>query len=343
MSAITDKAYHYRTIRKTAYSANIIYLLVRLFYIILFLVSKFYIMAYITAGTMLFYFLFFLVIKKKKYYLYALLCGNEYFAYVIVATWFLGFNSGFCFYLIGLCVVSFFTTYFSKDRNFRGTVVWAILSLAIFLTMYFTSQGRETLYVPAKWLEMTLFTTHAVGVFAFIVLYLLVFMNYAFSLEKKITNESRTDELTQINNRYGLYDYFDYENDKESLYLALFDIDDFKTINDTYGHVTGDFVLKRVAEITSKTLEDSFVCRYGGEEFVVVIRNEDANPYYDKLETLRKNIEKETFEFNDLKIKITITIGAVKFVKGLTIEKWVQLADERMYAGKNSGKNKTVI
>ena len=170
--------------------------------------------------------------------------------------------------------------------------------------------------------------------------YLVVFIRYALSLEKKIIGESRTDELTQINNRYALYDYFNQEDHKSSKALALFDIDNFKKINDVYGHVTGDFILKRVAELATDALKESFVCRYGGEEFVIVL---DNNTYYEKLETLRKSIEKETFEFEGNKHHITITIGAMNYQDNSSLEKWVELADEKMYFGKKTGKNKTVI
>ena len=186
---------------------------------------------------------------------------------------------------------------------------------------------------------MTLFTTHVIVVFLFVVFYLYIFLSYALSLERKIMNESRTDELTQMNNRYALYDFFNQENNKASKSLALFDIDNFKMINDVYGHATGDYVLKRVAEIADKVLVDSFVCRYGGEEFVIVLEKEKA---YERLEEFRKSIEGEHFEYEGKEHHITITIGYVNYSKDMSLEKWVKLADEKMYSGKNTGKNKTV-
>ena len=251
----------------------------------------------------------------------------------------LGFASGFHFYLIALCVVSFFTSYFSKSKDTRGSIIWVGLSLIIYLVLFFVTEFNEPYYHIAKWLEVTLFTTHAIVVFAFIATYLVIFIRYALSLENKIISESRTDELTQINNRYALYDYFDAEEHKGSLVLALFDIDDFKNINDEYGHVTGDYILKRVAEIALETVKDSFVCRYGGEEFVIVLHADSA---YEKLDSFREKIQKETFAFEGVKIKLTITIGATQYVDDISLEKWVELADEKMYLGKNSGKNKTV-
>ena len=341
MSAINDKSQHYKTIAKTCYTANILYLVLHVFYLVLFLIAKLYILVYVTAGVIALYVFFFFLIYKKKYYPYALLCGNEFFAYIAVTTVMLGFNTGFHFYLIALCIVSFFTTYFSKSKNLKGSLIWVGLSLAIYLTLYFVTKFNAPYYVIDQWLEITLFTTHAIVVFLFIASYLLVFLKYALSLEKKIMIQSRTDELTQIGNRYALFDYFEAES-KDDKIVALFDIDDFKNINDKYGHVTGDFILKRVAELTTENLKDSFVCRYGGEEFVVVFNSDNSDAVIEELETFRKNIEKETFEFENAKINLTITIGVSKYQDNISLEKWVELADEKMYFGKNNGKNKTV-
>ena len=342
MSAINDKSQHYKTIAKTCYTANILYLVLHVFYLVLFLIAKLYILVYVTAGVIALYIFFFFLIYKKKYYPYALLCGNEFFAYIAVTTVMLGFNTGFHFYLIALCIVSFFTTYFSKTKNLKGSVVWVGLSLAIYLALYFVTKFNAPYYVIDQWLEITLFTTHAIVVFLFIASYLLVFLKYALSLEKKIMIQSRTDELTQIGNRYALFDYFEAES-KDDKIVALFDIDDFKNINDKYGHVTGDFILKRVAELTTENLKDSFVCRYGGEEFVVVFNSDNFDVVIEELETFRKNIEKEAFEFENAKINLTITIGVSQYRDNISLEKWVELADEKMYFGKNNGKNKTVF
>ena len=343
MSNSTNKAYHYSTINKTCFWANLIYLIVRVLYLILFLVSKLWIVAIFDGVTILIYGACFLLIKNKKYYPYALICGNEYFVFVSVMSSMIGFRTGFFFYLIGLCVVSFFTTYFSKGKDVRGSILWVGLSLIIFLVLFFVGQFHAPYYAIEKWLEITLFAIHGIGVFAFLTVYLVVFVKYAVSLEKRIMSDSRTDELTQINNRYGLFDYLENEGDTSSLMLALFDIDDFKNINDGYGHVAGDFILKSVAQKTVELLSDSFVCRYGGEEFVVVLKGNNSKSFYERLENFRKAIEKEVFEFEKQKIKITITIGAVNNSKDMPLEKWIELADKKMYSGKNSGKNQTVI
>lgn len=340
MSVASDKKRHYRTISKTCYTANFFYLFLHTFYLILFLIAKFYVLAIITGVVVALYGFFFLMIKLKKYYPYVLMCGNEFFAFIIVTTTMTGFSTGFHFFLISFCVVSFFTTYFSKRKNIKLSFIWVGLSILIYLTLYFVTKFVPPYYQVEQWLEMTLYITHSVLAFLFIAGFMTIFVRYTLSLEKKIMNESRTDELTQIGNRYSLYDYFDTE-DKSNKVLALFDIDDFKNINDKFGHVTGDYILKRVAEIATETIKDAFVCRYGGEEFVVVLNAENA---FDNLELLRKNIEKEKFAFENEKIgKITVTIGGAEFLEGMKLEKWVELADSKMYFGKNAGKNQTVF
>jgi diguanylate cyclase (GGDEF)-like protein len=176
-------------------------------------------------------------------------------------------------------------------------------------------------------------------------MYLTIFLKYAFFLEKKIMNESRTDELTQINNRYALYDYLESIDNKTNLFLAIFDIDDFKMVNDTYGHVCGDYILKSIARITIETMSDEFVCRYGGEEFIVILKNEKKkNQVFQRLETLRKNIENYAFEFEGKKIHITITLGAAKYTKDInSLTSWIEVADAKLYDGKQTGKNKTIL
>ena len=339
--ALTNKrGTYYKTIRNTCLFANIAYIFLRLIYLVIFIVSKAYALIWIDAVSILIYLLCFLLIKKNKYFIYALLCGNEFFIFVVATTILLGFNSGFHLYLIGLCVVSFFTTYFSKNKSVKGSILWVTLSFAIYITLYIITRFNQPVYPINNVVEIILFAGHAFIAFFYVAFYLVIFVKYALYLENKIMNESRTDELTQIANRYGLYDYFNQETNKESKVLALFDIDDFKLINDEYGHAAGDYILKRVAEITTETLPGSFVCRYGGEEFVAVINSDN---YFEVLENFRKTIENEVFEFEGKQHKITITIGATIYEKDISLEKWVSLADGRMYLGKNSGKNKTVI
>ena len=343
MSQAIQESRRYKTIHKTCYTANIIYLFLHVYYMVLFLIANLHVMAIVCGIIAGIYLLFFLLIKFKKYYIYALCCGNEFFLFIIFASIMVGFSTGFHFFLIGFCIVSFFTSYFSNKKRLNGSFIWVALSLAIYLVLFFIDEFNAPIYQIEKWLEITLFTTHAIIVFGLITAFLSIFMRYVMSLEKRIMNESRTDELTAISNRYGLYDYYDQLKDRSTKVLAFFDIDDFKIVNDTYGHVAGDVVLKKVIEIAEEVLPDAFICRYGGEEFVIVLDEKGDTSVFDRLEDFRKTVANTAVEFEGVRITPTITIGATKYEEKLTLMQWVERADQKMYSGKKTGKNKTVI
>lgn len=344
MQSLEEQREHYKVIKETCYATCVIYLFLHVIYLIFSLIAKTYILTWLNIASIVLYALSPLLIRKGKYYLYALICGNEFFVFVSVSTILSGFETGYFLCIVGLGIVSFFTTYFTKERNMKNSIIWNGLSLAICLGLFLYCSFNKTYYELEKWLVVTLFSIHIFVVFAFIVSYLLIILNYATKLEERIMNESRIDRLTQIHNRNALYNYLETITDKKDYALAIFDIDDFKKFNDTYGHIVGDFVLREVARVATEFLNDSFVARYGGEEFIVVKKmNGNFDLVYDTIEELRKVFEKYTFTYNELKLSLTITTGLTQYQNNMVIDEWINQADKLLYKGKNSGKNKTVI
>ena len=198
-------------------------------------------------------------------------------------------------------------------------------------------------YPAQMWLKVVLYAMNLVSIFAFIVVYLSTFLRYAINLENRIITESRTDKLTQLHNRYDLYNYVGTLVDKSDYALSMFDIDDFKVVNDEYGHLCGDEILKEIAQIAMDLFADDFVSRYGGEEFIVISRMDgDIKNAIEQVEAFRKTVEEHEFRFNNRIIKLTITIGLAAYDSEETIEEWIGKADKKLYFGKNSGKNQTV-
>ena len=346
MQSVEEKKSQYNVIVKTCYITAIIYLCFRLFYFTIFLISKTWIVFYINLASILIYLLSFIIIKKKKYYPYALVCGNEFLVLMSVCTIFLGFNTGFHLCIIGLCVVSFFSVYFSKveKRNIANAITWTILSIIVYLTIYLVTEFNEPYYVIDRWAEVTLFIAHSFAVFAFIAAYLLIFLKYAMTLEGKIINESRTDELTKLPNRYDLCNYVDSIEDKKDYALVMFDIDDFKKLNDKHGHVYGDKVLKEIAYIANSNAEGSFVARYGGEEFVVIIKMYDSDERpVNIMNHIRETIEKHEFSFDGISSSATVSAGIAKYDYDINLDSWVRRADRKLYECKNTGKNKVIM
>ena len=344
MQSAEEKKEYYKVIIKTCYIANVVYLLTHIMYLILFLIIKVYPLVYINIGSILIYSLCFIVLKKKKYYPYALICGNEMLIYMSLASIIVGFNLGFYLCIIGVCVVSFFSSYFAKGKGkILKSIIWCGLSFTICTVLYIYSIYNEPKYVVDGGTKIILTIFHISAVFAFIIAYLTTFLSYAMKLEQRILNESRTDKLTQIHNRYDLYNYINSLDNKKNYSLSMFDIDDFKKINDVYGHLCGDEILKDLAQFAKNTFEDDFVARYGGEEFIIILKmNDDINDSYKKIEEFRKKIEEHEFKFENNIIHLTITIGLEAYNNCQTIEEWIGYADKKLYQGKAEGKNRII-
>jgi diguanylate cyclase (GGDEF)-like protein len=148
---------------------------------------------------------------------------------------------------------------------------------------------------------------------------------------------SITDNLTQLFNRGHILNIFENTLSPEAAILIL-DIDNFKNINDTYGHTVGDDVLKEIASILKSTIrEGDAVGRYGGEEFLIVFHEISQETLLTIAETIRKNIETMHWDYPDL--KTTASIGVTTCFSNDTKE-ILHEADLKMYEAKNSGKNK---
>lgn len=170
-------------------------------------------------------------------------------------------------------------------------------------------------------------------------------------LNERLEKYVNTDELTRLKNRR----FFNVEVLKEirrarrykhEVAILMIDVDNFKKINDTYGHVIGDKVLKAIADnLVTSTRESDIVCRYGGEEFIVFFPEINKPNALVAAEKLRKNVDKMIVEIDNLSISPTISIGIV--VKSpemdLSLEELTTMADEALYRAKNSGKNKAVM
>ncbi len=165
--------------------------------------------------------------------------------------------------------------------------------------------------------------------------------------EKNARHLYRHDALTGIYTRYAFVEELDKIFDEpfeEKVSVAVFDIDNFKNVNDRYGHDAGDKVLKTIAEIIVKnTCEHCVSCRWGGEEFLVLMQC-DHDPF-ENSENIRRIIENTGITVGDLDISITVSVG-VTYADRLSIDQlgdFINFADSIMYSSKTEGKNRTTI
>lgn len=158
---------------------------------------------------------------------------------------------------------------------------------------------------------------------------------------KKLNKLATTDELTKVCNRRKIMNQLQIEiqnpdRRNNPLSIAMLDLDNFKKINDTKGHVVDDSILVDTASIIKKTIRESdFVGRYGGEEFLIIFTNTDLDNAVKVTERIRIAIENHTF-INDLIVTIS---GGVEQYKGEDMIELIQIADRKLYEAKNTGKN----
>ena len=172
-------------------------------------------------------------------------------------------------------------------------------------------------------------------------------INYMYSRTKYL---SLTDELTGLPNRRSFDTDFNKEflraqRYKNHITVAMFDIDFFKKVNDTYGHQCGDYILQNVANAALQTFRQTdTVYRTGGEEFCVILTETDINQAKIPLERFRKTIETLDLEYNGQKVHITVSIGACQFDDfNITKKQLIAKADSALYEAKNSGRNTAVF
>jgi diguanylate cyclase (GGDEF)-like protein len=158
------------------------------------------------------------------------------------------------------------------------------------------------------------------------------------------------DGLTGVNNKRFFLEYLEREMGRAHRYhralsLMMFDIDHFKQINDTHGHIAGDYVLRELAQTVKRQVRrEQCFARYGGEEFAVVIPEDGPEKARVFAEKLRRLIEEKTFVFEDHKvIPVTVSIGIADMTADMTEPThFVKVADANLYKAKKSGRNRVV-
>lgn len=157
------------------------------------------------------------------------------------------------------------------------------------------------------------------------------------------------DPLTKLKNRRGFMEYYT-EYVKSHLAkggnagIIMCDIDFFKKVNDTYGHNAGDFVLKQVACVLQKKVASKGeVVRWGGEEFILILKDWGKDDCYDFAEEIRKTVEDTVMEYEMTQIHITMSFGVNEVLRENTLEENVQIVDEKLYQAKQTGRNRVIL
>lgn len=166
-------------------------------------------------------------------------------------------------------------------------------------------------------------------------------------LRDELEQQAIRDPLTDVYNRRYMVEFLDNEvaraeREKTSISIVMMDLDNFKQFNDNYGHRCGDAILQAFANfLVEHTRRGDVICRYGGEEFVILMPNTQHQFAYERAETWRQDFSETAFEYEGMKFSTTFSAGVATLPQhGHTGDLILQAADKALYRSKDSGRNK---
>ena len=211
----------------------------------------------------------------------------------------------------------------------------AVYINGILLMLYLPKMFNETTTVELSTILVTILVTNLIAY---------VFASSLRKQQSKLKRIASRDYLTQTGNRRILDEKVvelvqNLNNKLETASLILLDIDNFKRVNDKYGHLLGDQALVQLAEILNNNTERNSVFRYGGEEFVIICNQCDSDQAAKLAEKIRCIVEIDGLISQS---KLTISIGVSQYIHGEKLEEWIHRVDTALYKAKHKGKNAVV-
>lgn len=205
-------------------------------------------------------------------------------------------------------------------------------------------------------LEMYMYLVSIVLECAMIMFTGVYFTKDAFQMESRLQDYNKelrqiasTDPLTKLWNRFCMLDHVNRclrkynRGEMQFISVAIGDIDHFKLINDTYGHECGDEVLRKLAELFREHMEGiGSVARWGGEEFLFIFENMNGDDAWTALSRLQLKINRLDIPYEDQVIHVTMTLGLTEYDSHISIDANIKQADDKLYKGKQSGRNRIV-
>lgn len=276
----------------------------------------------------------------------------EIVVHMAMATICLGWNTGFTMYCFSLIPVAYYSDFFLK-KVYEGYNYSRILSLFVivsyFLLRIYTYIVPQIYTVNQK-SALVMSILNSVVTFIFIAGCFRVFEARTIESEEQYNKLANIDELTGMKNRRNMQKFMDKTINSENgnrigVSLAIIDIDNFKNVNDTYGHNAGDYILKQVAAAFKNNETDKIrACRWGGEEFVIFASGEEG--YMQTVQIVQNVLEiiyKQTYVYERKDIRVSLTAGVTKYKEHETLDQLISRADQYLYEGKENGKNQLVL
>lgn len=261
-----------------------------------------------------------------------------------------GWSSGVQHFLTLMVVFVFFNVY-DKPLN---KILWLAGILAVRIALFSFSQENPAAYRMATEANTIYQTVNTVAFFLMLAGMCIIFSTSIQDTERQLRlknqllyKEAGTDPLTGLPNRRAMIERIEEHyrtNGDQPFSVAIADIDYFKTINDTYGHSAGDYTLVKLTELfTEHAMGRYSVCRWGGEEFCIFLPGMNLDEAGVLMKDLCFAVEKLKLAHEGHEFAVTITIGVEEYDFASPLEELLDTADEKLYMGKNAGRNQVVV
>lgn len=302
-------------------------------------------MTWFSIPTAMVYLIGYVLIKRNRMDIYVWMVYFWLTLYMCCSTVCLGYGYGFHLYCFSMIPVLFVSEYLAYQLQ-KPTLHPKAISFFI-AAMYLISTGFTAYFGPVYHIEMNIsaffWVFNAMCVFGFLIYYSIYMLRTVIQSEEKLKDIAHNDRLTGLYNRHYMLECLANETEKNSDgFLAISDIDDFKKINDRYGHNAGDAVLKAVSDSVRKNCPDCRIARWGGEEFLFYSPKNLADGQ-KMMEQMRLAIASNPVVYEKQSIPVTLTVGIAARKPDASIDAWIQDADSKLYVGKKNGKNQVVV
>ncbi len=289
--------------------------------------------------------------RRDQAYAALLLGAGEIVTHAVLAVAFIGWESGFGYFILGLTPLIFYS------RRWRFSFkVWLVLALtALYIALFLLSLNRTPWVVIDRAQMGVTGALNSVIVFFVVAAVAYVYRLSAITAEtalqranKALQHQALTDPLTLLPNRRQMHEDLlqsmaHYRATREPFCLVLIDIDFFKALNDRYGHEAGDVILVQVAAAMRAGLRaQDRIARWGGEEFLILMAATALEPARLAAERLRERAADVVLAVNGEPISITLTMGVAEYAGEPDAAPCLSRADVALYRGKQAGRNRVV-
>lgn len=295
----------------------------------------------------LFYILMIFLVSKRMFRFIVTFIHLEVIAFVGVSIYYLGWDTGYSLYLVAMASLIYFCPFKHKLIPY----LFGMIEAGFFVYLKIYMNEHMPVYICSDQFYFHMFLFNCVCCFIIILYSSYLFgVSTEFMTHKLESENIKLNEVAyydQLTGAYTRYHFLKSINkiDFDTFGIAIFDLDDFKLINDTYGHNCGDYILNETISIIRKKFSDSInITRWGGEEFLILFTKPiNKTDLFNELQNIRRIIENFDYIYEKNLIKITITLGASMANKNDDIYDVIKKIDNNLYKGKNSGKNCVIL